>query len=318
MGFNDRERHYRSVFPVKATSRKDGLFDPDDEWLKDASEEDQIEAMRQWFHARYEDPANETPYSSQEGGYQFVWGGPYDPNDEIQERFGGDVPYEVMEKLIHELWSEAGDEWAPIEHEGVDYFEDFSLRVVDRADPIRLLELRLKQIDAVLNLSADPSTSDVIRQMAHGSLIAALEAFLADTVSYWIRNDKHVFREFISQNRDFKERKLSLDQIFERLDGLKLELEQYLQEIPWHRLDKIRPMMMAGLSIGFPVIDALMKEVVIRHDIVHRAGRTKDGSVVSLSADDVRRVRDEVRQFARAIDAELEKRFPRVNETDSF
>ena len=293
-------------------------FDPDDEWLKDASEEDQIEAMRQWFHARYEDPANETPYSSQEGGYQFVWGGPYDPNDEIQERFGGDVPYEVMEKLIHELWSEAGDEWAPIEHEGVDYFEDFSLRVVDRADPIRLLELRLKQIDAVLNLSADPSTSDVIRQMAHGSLIAALEAFLADTVSYWIRNDKHVFREFISQNRDFKERKLSLDQIFERLDGLKLELEQYLQEIPWHRLDKIRPMMMAGLSIGFPVIDALMKEVVIRHDIVHRAGRTKDGSVVSLSADDVRRVRDEVRQFARAIDAELEKRFPRVNETDSF
>jgi hypothetical protein len=267
MGFNDRARHYRSEFPVKANSRKDGPFDPDDEWLKDAPEEDQIEAMRRWFHARYEDPANETPYSSEDGGYLFVWGGPYDPSDEIQERFGGVIPYEVMEKLIHELWSEAGDEWAPIEHEGVDYFEDFSFRVVDRADPLRLLELRLKQIDAVLNLSADPSTSDVVRQMAHGSLIAALEAFLADTVSYWIRTDKSVFRRFVSQNKDFKERKLSLDQIFERLDGLELELEQYLQEIPWHRLDKIRPMMVAGLSMGFPTIEALMKEVVIRHDM---------------------------------------------------
>ena len=54
------------------------------------------------------------------------------------------------------------------------------------------------------------------------------------------------------------------------------------------------------------------------HDIVHRAGRTKDGELISVSAEDSRRVRDEVRRFAQAIEAELEKRFPRVEEAEEF
>ena len=61
-----------------------------------------------------------------------------------------------------------------------------------------------------------------------------------------------------------------------------------------------------------------MKEVVVRHDIVHRAGRTKSGELVSVSAADVLRVRDEVRRFAQAIVAELERRFPRIVEPQEF
>jgi hypothetical protein len=57
---------------------------------------------------------------------------------------------------------------------------------------------------------------------------------------------------------------------------------------------------------------------VTSHDIVHRAGRTKDGELISVSAEDSRRVRDEVRRFAQAIEAELEKRFPRVEEAEEF
>ena len=53
-----------------------------------------------------------------------------------------------------------------------------------------------------------------------------------------------------------------------------------------------------------------MQEVV-RHDIVHRAGCTKGGGVVSVTADDVRRMREMVRAFAQEIEAELERRFPK-------
>jgi hypothetical protein len=69
-------------------------------------------------------------------------------------------------------------------------------------------------------------------------------------------------------------------------------------------------MIQAGLDIVIPDISELMKEVVIRHDIVHRAGRTRNGSVVSVTADDVRRVSKMVRTFGQAIEAELERRFP--------
>jgi hypothetical protein len=115
MGFNDHSHSNGGDLPPEAGNFNEYPFDPNDEWIKNAPEEQQIEAMRRWFHARFEDPSNQTPYDGGEGGFQFIWGGPYDPNDKIQERFSSVVEYEVMEKLIKELWQEAGDEWAPIE-----------------------------------------------------------------------------------------------------------------------------------------------------------------------------------------------------------
>jgi len=274
--------------------------------------------MRCWFYARFQDPTNNTPYDGREGGFQFIWGGPFDPNDEIQERFGSVVKYEVMEKLITELLQEVGDEWAPIEHEGPNYDEELSFRVVSRDDPLRLLEDRIGKIEDVLDWNNDPNTSELVHQMVHSSLIAALEAFLADTMAFWVRTDKGVLRQFTSKNKDFKGRQLTLDQLFERIEKLDQEVEIYLQEMLWHRLDKIRPMMMAGLGIAFPDIGELMREVVVRHDIVHRAGRTKSGELVSVSTADAIRLRDEVRRFAQAIVTELEKRFPRALEPEAF
>ena len=219
MGFNDHSRSYGEDLPPEAGNFDEHPFEPNDEWIKNAPEEQQVEAMRRWFHARFEDPSNETPYDGQEGGFQFIWGGPYDPNDEIQERFSSVVKYEVMEKLIKELWQEVGDEWAPLEHEGPDYDEELSFRVVNRDDPLRLLEDRIGQIEDVLDWNNDPRTSELVHQMVHSSLIAALEAFLADTMAFWVRTDKGVLRQFTSKNKDFKDRQLTLDQLFERFEN---------------------------------------------------------------------------------------------------
>lgn len=53
--------------------------------LNDADE--RIEAMREWFLANFDDPANSLPYESKEGGYQWIWGGPYNASDEINDFF---------------------------------------------------------------------------------------------------------------------------------------------------------------------------------------------------------------------------------------
>ena len=236
----------------------------------------------------------------------------------IQARFDHAVPYKVMEKLIRELCLKVGDAWAPIEHKGVDYDDELSFLVVQRTDPMQFLQGRLAQIDAVLAAQTSALVAELIHQMAHSSLIAALEAYLADTVTYWVGHDNAVLRRFVSRNKDFKERTLTLDQVFDRLDGLDEEVRQYLQDLIGHRLDKIKPMVQAGLDIVMPDSGELMREVVIRHDIVHRAGRTRDGNVVSVSAEDVRRVRGMVAAFAQAIESEIERRFPPDARNDAF
>jgi len=306
--------------PSEAGDFDSGPFEPNDDWLATAPKELQIAAMRRWFLDRYEDPANETPWDGEDKAYVFVWGGPYDPNDEIQSRFGGIVEFDTMRELIEELWSEDGDEWAPIEHEGVDYDDYLShLVVIDRGDPKRFLEERIAEILSVLEATVlDGANKRLLNQMAHSSLIAALEAYLADTVSYWVEKDERALRRFVSTNKDFQARSLTVAELFERLENLTGEVKTYLADFVWHRLDKVKPMLASGLEIQVPEIGDLMKEVKVRHNIVHRAGRDANGALVELSSEDLSRLRDVIHQFTNGIEGELVRRFPVSQYQDPF
>ena len=317
MGFNDHSRHHSGPdLPSEAGDLESIDFDPNDDWIKNATEEEQMEAMRRWFYARYEDPAHSTPYNGREGGFQFIWGGPYDPDEEIQERFSGVVPYEVMRSLIEDLWQEGSDQWAPVHPDDLDYDEDydeeFVSRVDDRDEPVRYLRSRISQIEAVLASDANVRKSDLVLQMAHGSIIAALEAFLADTMTYWLKAEKKVLRDFVSRNKDFKKRSLTLNEVFDRFEQLESEVGVYLQDQMWHRLDKIKPMLIASLGIAVPEIGDLMKAVLVRHDIVHRAGRTRDGKLVTVTFGDVKQLQDQVLNFANEIAEDIARKFPRT------
>lgn len=306
--------------PSEAGDFDSGPFEPNDNWLATAPKELQIAAMQRWFLDRYEDPANETPWDGEDKTYVFVWGGPYDPNDEIQNRFGGIVEFDTMWELIEELWSEVGDEWVPIEHEGVDY-DDYLRHLVvnDRGDPKRFLEERVAEIFSVLEATVlDGANKRLLNQMAHSSLIAALEAYLADTVSYWVEKDERALRRFLSTNKDFQARSLTVAELFERLENLTGEVKTYLADFIWHRLDKVKPMLASGLEIQVPEIGDLMKEVKVRHNIVHRAGRYADGAPVELSSEDLSRVRDAIHQFSNGIENELVRRFPVPQYQDPF
>lgn len=306
--------------PSEAGDFNSGHFEPNDEWLASAPKELQIAAMRRWFLDRYEDPANETPWDGEDKAYVFVWGGPYDPNHEIQDRFGGIVEFDTMRELIEELRREVGDEWAPIEHEGVDYDDYVShLVVIDRGDPKCFMEERIAEIFSVLEAAVlDGANNRLLHQMAHSSLIAALEAYLADTVSYWVVRDERALRRFVSTNKDFQARSLTVAELFERLENLTGEVKTYLADFVWHRLDKVKPMLASGLEIQVPEIGDLMKEIKVRHDIVHRAGRGADGALVELSTDDLSRVREGIQQFSNGIEEELVRRFPVSIAQDPF
>jgi len=150
----------------------------------------------------------------------------------------------------------------------------------------------------------------LVQPLAHSSLIAALEAYLADIANYWILRTDETRAAFVSSNPDFQSRKLQLSDIFDRMKALDQEISKYLDQFVWHRLDKAKPMIEQAFSMKVPPIGDLMKEVIIRHDVVHRGGMTKDNQPVSLSDGDVRRVRDMILVFAEAIDAELTRIFP--------
>lgn len=298
--------------PPEAGTITDNRFDPNDDWLSGAPRELQIEAMRRWFLDRFEEPANETPWDGEEKEYLFIWGGPYDPDEEIQNRFGEVVDYEVMEELITDLWSEVGDKWAPVRPDVEDY-DDFLMHLIvkGRDDPKYFLEQRLDQLQEMIDEQiALTSHRQLLHQMIHGAVISALEAYLYDTTLYWVEADSNCLRKFVTTNKDLQVRSLTLAELFERSENIKDEVKKYLGEFIWHRLDKIKPMLMTALEIQFPQIDEVMKQVRVRHNIVHRAGRNEDGSPVDLSRDEITKIIRTVRDFSQELNSKIRAQYP--------
>ena len=94
------------------------IEDPSVSWtrsqVKKLPKKQRTEIAVAWFLRNYEDPANKTPYESREGGYQYIWGGPYDASDEIASEFGGTLTDADIEAAVEEVQSDGIYDWAPV------------------------------------------------------------------------------------------------------------------------------------------------------------------------------------------------------------
>lgn len=71
----------------------------------------QLAYMKHWFETYYEDPVQETPRN--DGEYNYVWGGPYDAQDELGDEFGELVSDERMQEAVELVEYDGTVEWAP-------------------------------------------------------------------------------------------------------------------------------------------------------------------------------------------------------------
>ncbi|KZD00869.1 hypothetical protein [Thalassospira xiamenensis] len=102
----DKE-HFGSFFvPEYGEISEVDLIEMPDEYKEDF--------VRDWFFYMYEDPASQTPYESAEGGYQYIWGGPFEAREEIEAKFSGIVSDDIIEAVVDSV-ERHSDVWAPTE-----------------------------------------------------------------------------------------------------------------------------------------------------------------------------------------------------------
>ena len=96
---------------------EDFEFSIEDELLEydsdDNNHQSRTEALVEWFFKRFEDPAHRLPYVSAEGGYQWIYGGPYDARDEIEVSFPNERE-DIIDAAVDEIEAEGVTEWAPV------------------------------------------------------------------------------------------------------------------------------------------------------------------------------------------------------------
>jgi hypothetical protein len=315
MGHNDHPEWDYPDLPREAGTDTPSGFEPNDGWLESGESELRQEAMRQWFLSRYCDPAQGTPYNSEEGGYIYIHGGPYTAEDELYKRFDKLCTDDEIAEAVGAIESDGIDEWAPIHIEREDEYDPrLDLTVNAANEPLRKLKGRLTHTQRVLNLVGDADAQLLAKNLVFGGVIGALEAYLYEVAYYWMNTDDNCVQRLVSGLPAFKEEKMPVAEIFNRHSNIRKHVNGYLQNVVWHRLDKVAPIYKHGLTVQVPSFKNFDGAIVKRHDIVHRSGHDKNGIPVVVSNQEIHDLCARIEAFAE----ELERRISDRNEDEDL
>ena len=269
--------------------------------LSRSDRDTQLNVMRKWFYAHYENPVENTPYDSGEGGYIYIWGGPYDPEEELAAEFGDLIPEELIKELAQEL-SDISFEWT-----GHSYNDDYLIDSISKTSKHHeSFETTISNIEHLLNVEITTSEMCHLAKLLYINVITAIETYLADTFISSVANNKNLMRMLVETAPEFRNEKFPLSDIFKVVDCIESKVNSYLLDIVWHRLEKVMPIFKATLNIDFPRdMNALFNAVHVRHDLVHRNGKTRDGEERIISADCVKSVIEISREFVAYIDKQI-------------
>ncbi len=271
--------------------------------LGERSMEEQIEEMEEWFRSRFEDPAMRTPYESAEGGYQWIWGGPYDAREQLESEFGYIYSNEAIDALVDKLSSEC-IEWAHTDRPG-DYDDEWFEAISGNVLSSSTLDQDLNGVEALLGLATTDELGSRFRRLLFANVITALETYLSDSFMNRVLQDPMRIQAHLDADPRFKERKIAYRDVLREAAKLEQAVRSELLDMVWHDLSRIKPMYKAALGVDLGEIGDMMKDVLVRHDIVHRNGRSKTGEPVDIQPSHITDLIAKVRALATSINEQL-------------
>lgn len=272
--------------------------------FEDMTREEQIETMRAWFLENYEDPVERTPYESREGGYIYIWGGPYDAHDELSI-FGGYVPDDVIEELADDLSMDC-PEWTSAEKPS-DYEDGYLNLILSDNEYFKSFNDSIEHVNEILAANIAGAAQTHLFGLLYVSVITAVETYLSDAFINIVLNDGAHLRTFVEKNPEFAKKTFNLSEVFLKHEGIKDEVKEYLISQLWHNIKKIKPMYKTTLDVSFPAdLGKIFKAINIRHDLVHRNGKNKDGEQVVITKEIIEALITDASGFINHVNEQLD------------
>lgn len=264
----------------------------------------QIELMKNWFSENYEDPAQSTPFSSDEGGYVYIWGGPFDAYDELYSHFSDVVDDQLIQHLAEELSAEC-EEWAPAQSK-IDYESELIQDIASISQYCQNFSGAISDVEALLDLANASPQQTVLLRLIYANVITALETYLGDAFVNNVMAKPELLRKFVETTPEFKNSKISLSEIFKEHDDIQSKVEKHLARIVWHRLPLVSSMYKDTLNVDFPDdIGDIHIAIETRHHIVHRNGKNKAGQEILITLQQIKSLIGKVESFVTHIDTAL-------------
>jgi len=271
----------------------------------DEEKEAQKDAMREWFYERFEDPANSTPYNSREGGYLYILGGPYDASDVLFNEFSGEYSDEVIEELANELNDECW-EWAPTpENRDVDssIYED----ILSWTDSFNAFKSGIMDIKSLAQASIENSVQPLFYNLLYVNVITVLETYLGDAFIHATSKEEKRIQMFIQKSGLYRDQKVVKADIFDECDKLVEQAKAEIASTVWHNMKTVRKYYATALGVKVDELSAkkLEEAIDVRHHIVHRNGKDRNGTPVMIDKSQVLALTETIENFVLEIENQL-------------
>jgi hypothetical protein len=162
------------------------------------------------------------------------------------------------------------------------------------------------------------SGSHLVNRMVFAQQVAALEAYLSDSLINATTRDDATIKRLLATDKDLVKEKYSLTEIAANPDFVRTRVRLYLQSLSYHNLAKVEMLYRNSLDIElFPSSSdrsRLYTAIAYRHDCVHRNGIDKDGKKLEVFTKEyVQSIADTARAVVERIEACLatNNQFPR-------
>ena len=159
------------------------------------------------------------------------------------------------------------------------------------SDNIQLFQTFKSGIENLKKLNTvkldDEELDFILKLQVYSGVISVMETLLSDAFINLIFGSKDLLKKFVQSYPEFRQRKFEFKDIFHQYEKLNESVKLVLLDIVYHDLRKVREMYRDTFEIEFPDLEKPIQCVLVRHDIVHRNGKTKDGKILSIKPQDV-------------------------------
>ena len=143
---------------------------------------------------------------------------------------------------------------------------------------------------------------DSLYRLLYANIISKMEAFLCDTIVNYVLSCEVHKRRFVQKYEPLASQKFQMSAIYAKYESLDKIIKESLTSIVYHDIKLVRELYKKVADIELPYTKAIEDAIHIRHDIVHRNGKDKDGNLHTVTKVDVEMLSDNVKDFIYEID----------------
>lgn len=153
-------------------------------------------------------------------------------------------------------------------------------------NPYSIWKESFEQAQAYLEAHGTADGTELLNRMVFSQHVAALEAFLGDTLLKEVLADAKPLGRLLASDKELAKEKFTLAEIQANPELIRDRVAAYLADIRYHNLAKVDTLYRIALEIEV-LTDPTQKEQLFtaiqhRHDCVHRNGRDKNNEKLAV------------------------------------